>query len=75
MLIPEYYLTSLTTIPIIPLHTLFTTENGCDVPGENDMSMQEALDDQFRINYYRQYLAAMDRAIEEGVPGMLEIFC
>ena len=45
------------------------SENGCDVMGENDMSMEEALNDQFRITYYQQYLAAMDRAIKEGVPG------
>jgi beta-glucosidase len=27
---------------------IFITENGCDVPGENDMPMEVALDDQFR---------------------------
>ena len=32
---------------------IYITENGCDVPGESQMELQEALNDTFRINYYQ----------------------
>lgn len=46
---------------------IYVTENGCDVPNESSMPMAQALHDSFRIDYYRQYLASLDRAIKEGV--------
>jgi beta-glucosidase len=44
---------------------IFVTENGCDVPGENDMPLEEALRDQFRVDFYRGYLAEVAAAVKE----------
>jgi beta-glucosidase len=38
---------------------IFITENGVDVPGESEMPLEQALDDQFRIDYLSQYLGNM----------------
>ena len=46
---------------------IYITENGCDIPMENDMSLEVALNDVFRINYYELYLLEMERAISDGV--------
>jgi beta-glucosidase len=46
---------------------IFITENGCDAPGESQMSLQEALNDTFRVNYYSDYLDNVMKAIDEGV--------
>ena len=36
---------------------IFITENGCDVPGESEMSLQDALNDNFRfIKFYTYYI-------------------
>lgn len=45
----------------------YITENGCDIPKENDMTLEVALNDEFRINYYQLYLVQMERAILNGV--------
>lgn len=51
------------SIPII------ITENGCPCPGENNMTLEQAVDDQFRIRYLGLYLDAISQAIyEDGVP-------
>ena len=34
---------------------MYITENGCDVPKENEMTLTVALDDAFRIDYYRYF--------------------
>ncbi|PVH93636.1 glycoside hydrolase family 1 protein [Periconia macrospinosa] len=47
---------------------IYITENGCPCPGENTMTVEEAVDDQFRIRYFGLYLDAISRAIyEDGV--------
>jgi hypothetical protein len=46
---------------------IYITENGCDVPKENEMTLAVALEDTFRIDYYRLYLAELERAIGDGV--------
>eukprot|EP01083_Nonionella_stella_P147581 465876_1 len=46
---------------------LFITENGVDVPGENNMSLSEVLNDTFRINFYQSYIGSALKAKEEGV--------
>lgn len=46
---------------------IFVTENGCDVPNESSMPLAEALQDSFRVSYYRQYLEQLDRAKKAGV--------
>ena len=45
---------------------MYITENGCDVPFENDMSIEMALEDTFRVEYYRRYLQQMERAMGDG---------
>eukprot|EP00878_Enallax_costatus_P009751 GHUV01010184.1.p1 GENE.GHUV01010184.1~~GHUV01010184.1.p1 ORF type:complete len:541 (+),score=93.23 GHUV01010184.1:583-2205(+) len=43
------------------------TENGVSVPKEGDMTVQEAIHDKFRVDYYRGYLENLCKAISEGV--------
>ena len=43
------------------------TENGVDVPGESEMSLEQALKDTFRIDYYSSYLDNVMKAITSGV--------
>ena len=50
-----------------PPPVLYVTENGCDVPGESTLPLPLALQDSFRIDYHRDYLAAMAEALDEGV--------
>ena len=45
----------------------YITENGCDILGESSLPLPEVLDDKFRVDYYKDYLAAVDQAINEGV--------
>lgn len=46
---------------------IFITENGCDVPGESQLSLEDALNDTFRVNYYNDYLENVMKAMQEGV--------
>ncbi|KAH7068348.1 glycoside hydrolase superfamily [Paraphoma chrysanthemicola] len=47
---------------------IYITENGCPCPGENKMTVAEAVEDDFRIRYIGLYLNAISRAIyEDGV--------
>ena len=46
---------------------IYVTENGVDVPGESQMTVQEALRDVFRINYYKQYLEQLQIAMHRGI--------
>ncbi|KAL3488659.1 hypothetical protein BJX62DRAFT_239878 [Aspergillus germanicus] len=47
---------------------IFITENGCPCPGESEMSVEQAADDEFRVRYFATYLDAMSRAIyQDGV--------
>ena len=44
------------------------TESGCDVPGESALPPESALQDNFRVEYYRSYLAqAMIAKHQDGV--------
>lgn len=45
---------------------LFVTENGVDVPGEKDMTVDEILNDSFRVDYMEGYLKNMLKAKDEG---------
>lgn len=45
---------------------VYVTENGVDVPNEAKLSFAEILKDEFRIDYFRQYLNALKQAIDEG---------
>ena len=34
---------------------IYITENGCDVPGESDLPLEDAIHDDFRVDFYTQY--------------------
>eukprot|EP00882_Tetradesmus_deserticola_P021744 GHRQ01023541.1.p1 GENE.GHRQ01023541.1~~GHRQ01023541.1.p1 ORF type:complete len:292 (+),score=51.76 GHRQ01023541.1:234-1109(+) len=46
---------------------IMITENGVSVPKEGNMTVQQAIKDDFRVNYYRGYLNNLCKAISEGV--------
>jgi beta-glucosidase len=47
---------------------IYVTENGTSLKGENDLAVEELLDDEFRAEYFRSYIAAMAEAVEfDGV--------
>jgi len=46
---------------------IYITENGVSVPNENNLPLEEALNDQFRIDYYSQYISNVSLALSEGV--------
>ena len=35
---------------------IYVFENGVSVPGENSMNLTEALQDDYRVNYYKTYI-------------------
>lgn len=45
---------------------IYVTEFGCDVDGESDMGMVEALQDSFRVKYYQLYMMQVAKAKNEG---------
>jgi beta-glucosidase len=47
---------------------IFVTENGCDVPNETLMPLEQALNDTFRVNYVNDYMTQVSLAIQDGVP-------
>ncbi len=47
---------------------IFLTENGVDVPGENEMPLQQALNDTFRVDYLTGYTSNLrDAVLTDGV--------
>jgi beta-glucosidase len=46
---------------------IYVTENGFSVKGEWNMSIEAAVQDTPRIDYYQGYLNAMLEAVSEGV--------
>lgn len=47
---------------------IIVTENGCPCPGEDKMTLQQAVNDEFRIRFLGLYLDAISRAIyKDGV--------
>lgn len=46
---------------------IFVTENGFAVKGENELSVDDALNDTDRVNYFAGNLEALLGAIEDGV--------
>uniref|UniRef100_A0A383WHZ0 beta-glucosidase n=1 Tax=Tetradesmus obliquus TaxID=3088 RepID=A0A383WHZ0_TETOB len=46
---------------------IIITENGVSAPKEDSMSVQQAIRDDFRVNYYKGYLDYLCKAISEGV--------
>ncbi|RDA87994.1 hypothetical protein CP532_3446 [Ophiocordyceps camponoti-leonardi (nom. inval.)] len=47
---------------------MYVTENGTSIKGESDLGRDEALDDDFRVRYYDEYVRAMVQAVDlDGV--------
>lgn len=47
---------------------IYVTENGTSLKGENDLPMHQLLDDEFRAQYFRDYIGAMaDACHKDGV--------
>ncbi|TLS29684.1 hypothetical protein PpBr36_00472 [Pyricularia pennisetigena] len=47
---------------------ILVTENGTSVKGENDMPLEQILEDDFRVQYYNDYVKALAKAYtEDGV--------
>ncbi|KAL4947194.1 glycoside hydrolase superfamily [Aspergillus filifer] len=47
---------------------IYVTENGCPCPGEDKMTREESIQDDYRTTYFKQHLDAIDKAIaEDGV--------
>jgi len=45
---------------------IYVTEFGCDVMGESNMPKAQALEDQFRLDYYQLYMMQVAKAKTEG---------
>ena len=48
-------------------HPTYITENGVDVPNESSLTIAEALEDQFRVDYLSGYLSNVQSAVQDGV--------
>jgi beta-glucosidase len=46
---------------------IYITENGVDAPGESALALEEALNDTFRVDFYRDYLDNVLQAMAKGV--------
>jgi beta-glucosidase len=44
---------------------IYCTENGTSLKGENDLPRKQILDDEFRAEYFRGYIGALAKAVEE----------
>ncbi|EXJ63725.1 beta-glucosidase [Cladophialophora yegresii CBS 114405] len=44
---------------------IYVTENGTSLKGENDLSMEDILEDDFRCEYFRSYITSMAEAVAE----------
>lgn len=44
---------------------IYCTENGTSLKGENDLPREQILDDEFRAEYFRGYVGALAKAVEE----------
>ncbi|KAG0652398.1 Beta-glucosidase 1B [Hyphodiscus hymeniophilus] len=46
---------------------IYCTENGTSLKGENDLPREQILDDEFRAEYFRGYVDALAKAVQDGV--------
>jgi beta-glucosidase len=44
---------------------IYCTENGTSLKGENDLPVEQILEDDFRVEYFRGYIGALAKAVEE----------
>ena len=42
--------------------TIYVTENGTSIKGESEMTLEAALNDDFRAEYFRDYIRALAEA-------------
>ncbi len=54
---------------------LYIFENGVDVPGEDAMPLEQALNDTFRLNYISDYLTEMSKAVMIDKVPLRGYFC
>jgi beta-glucosidase len=48
--------------------TILVTENGTSLKGENDLPLEKLLEDDFRVQYFKDYIGALvDARCEDGV--------
>ena len=48
--------------------TFYVTENGTSLKGENELPLEELLNDEFRVEYFRGYIGALaDAHAQDGV--------
>jgi beta-glucosidase len=48
--------------------TFYVTENGTSLKGENDLPLEQLLNDEFRVEYFRGYIGALaDAHAKDGV--------
>ncbi|KAH6660811.1 family 1 glycosyl hydrolase [Truncatella angustata] len=45
--------------------TIYVTENGTSIKGENDLGFPEILEDDFRVRYFKDYANALAKAVSE----------
>ncbi|CAK1356985.1 Beta-glucosidase 1B [Cercospora beticola] len=45
--------------------TIYVTENGTSLKGENDLPLEQLLDDEFRAQYFRDYIGELAKAYSE----------
>lgn len=45
---------------------IYVTENGCPCPGEDSMTREESVNDDYRVRYFELHLDAIGRSVQEG---------
>ncbi len=46
---------------------MYVTENGTSIKGENDLSVDDVVNDDFRVRYFDGYVRALTDAVQDGV--------
>lgn len=46
---------------------IYCTENGTSLKGENDLPLEEIVEDDFRAEYFKDYIRALADAVKDGV--------
>ena len=60
---PDLFRKHLTRVYNLYGKPIYITENGCPCPGEDRMSCKEAVNDTYRVNYFKDHLDAVGKAI------------
>lgn len=62
---PSLFRKHLTRIHRLYGKPIIITENGCPCPGEDNMTREESVQDEYRIRYFEDHLDAIGRAVSE----------